>query len=110
MHHIREEYVNATQGANALSKPAYSIYEFVIKGLPKNNGTRFRAAGSNENPLSGEEKALSTISDIDSSNAQNIKPVLMEAIQDVIDELETVYENVSKSVVKVGAESDRENS
>jgi translation initiation factor eIF-2B subunit beta len=28
--------------------------------------------------------------------AQSIKPLLMEAIQDVLDELETVYDNVSK--------------
>lgn len=29
--------------------------------------------------------------------AKALKPVLMEAIQDVLDELETVYDNVSKS-------------
>lgn len=31
------------------------------------------------------------------SFARSLKPVLMEAIQDVLDELETVYDNVSKS-------------
>jgi translation initiation factor eIF-2B subunit beta len=31
------------------------------------------------------------------SSAQGLKPVLMEAIQDVLDELETVYDNVSKN-------------
>lgn len=29
--------------------------------------------------------------------AQSLKPVLMEAIQNVLDELETVYDNISKS-------------
>lgn len=31
------------------------------------------------------------------SFARALKPVLMEAIQDVLDELETVYDNISKS-------------
>ena len=31
------------------------------------------------------------------SFARSLKPVLMEAIQDVFDELETVYDNISKS-------------
>jgi translation initiation factor eIF-2B subunit beta len=29
--------------------------------------------------------------------ARTLKPVLMEAIQDVLDELETVYDNISKN-------------
>lgn len=31
------------------------------------------------------------------SFARGLKPVLMEALQDVLDELETVYDNVSKN-------------
>ena len=31
------------------------------------------------------------------SFAKGLRPVLMEAIQDVLDELETVYDNVSKN-------------
>ena len=31
------------------------------------------------------------------SFAKGLKPVLMEAIQDVLDELETVYDNISKN-------------
>lgn len=31
------------------------------------------------------------------SFARGLKPVLMEAIQDVLDELETVYDNISKN-------------
>ena len=31
------------------------------------------------------------------SFARALKPVLMEAIQDVLDELETVYDNISKN-------------
>jgi translation initiation factor eIF-2B subunit beta len=46
-----------------------------------------------------EEKGTIKESDLDDpdSFARGLKPVLMEAIQDVLDELETVYDNVSKN-------------
>lgn len=43
-----------------------------------------------------EGMADSTGSNDPDTFAQSLKPVLMEAIQDVLDELETVYDNVSK--------------
>lgn len=36
------------------------------------------------------------LEDLDSF-AKTLKPVLMEAIQDVLDELETVYDNIAKN-------------
>lgn len=46
--------------------------------------------------LTTQGKADLTASNDPESFAQNLKPVLMEAIQDVLDELETVYDNVSR--------------
>ena len=36
-------------------------------------------------------------SDDPDSFARTLKPVVMEAIQDILDELETVYDNIAKS-------------
>jgi translation initiation factor eIF-2B subunit beta len=50
-----------------------------------------------------EQKAESTLvlkeddSDDPDSFARTLKPVVMEAIQDILDELETVYDNIGKS-------------
>lgn len=50
-----------------------------------------------------ELKAESTLvlkeddSDDPDSFARTLKPVVMEAIQDILDELETVYDNIAKS-------------
>lgn len=79
LHHVREEYYNAAQQLGKTTQP-YS-------------------------PSSGQsrsQQALSTVSrsdtaDGDQTIAEDFKPVLLDAIQDVLDELETVYENVSKS-------------
>ena len=49
------------------------------------------------------QKAESTLvlkeddSDDPDSFARTLKPVVMEAIQDILDELETVYDNIAKS-------------
>jgi len=50
-------------------------------------------------PRAGATKAILKEDDPDDpdSFARGLKPVLMEAIQDVLDELETVYDNVSKN-------------
>jgi translation initiation factor eIF-2B subunit beta len=50
-----------------------------------------------------QQKAESTLvlkeDDLDDpdSFARTLKPVVMEAIQDILDELETVYDNIAKS-------------
>lgn len=46
---------------------------------------------------SAEASALSLESSELDDGAQSLKPVLLGAIRDVLDELETVYDNVSKS-------------
>jgi translation initiation factor eIF-2B subunit beta len=50
-------------------------------------------------PKSSENKGTLKENDPDDpdSFARGLKPVLMEAIQDVLDELETVYDNISKN-------------
>ena len=59
-------------------------------GQPKKQSTTQKAASV----TSGSE--ITSNNEVDAF-AHTLKPVLMEAIQDVLDELETVYDNVSKS-------------
>jgi translation initiation factor eIF-2B subunit beta len=91
LHHIREEYHTATKGtASASTRNAFSISKFVLQGQPRK-----------QNILTKTEEEKGTIKENDpddpDSFARGLKPVLMEAIQDVLDELETVYDNVSKN-------------
>ncbi|KAJ7219509.1 eukaryotic translation initiation factor 2B beta subunit [Mycena pura] len=89
LHHIREEYHIATQGAAAASSNGFSISNFVLLGQPR------------KNPTVPKSENKSTIKENDpddpDSFARSLKPVLMEAIQDVLDDLETVYDNISKN-------------
>ncbi|KAL1757236.1 hypothetical protein FB107DRAFT_260255 [Schizophyllum commune] len=91
LHHIREEYRTATQGtaANAVLKDQYTISKFVLLGQPR------RAAVAQKSETKGTLKENDP-EDPDSF-ARGLKPVLMEAIQDVLDELETVYDNISRN-------------
>jgi translation initiation factor eIF-2B subunit beta len=97
LHHIREEYLTATRGTVTLASPnapsAFSIAKFVLQGQPRTQNAATKvAAGTEERPTLRENDP----NDPDSF-ARGLKPVLMEAIQDVLDELETVYDNVSKN-------------
>jgi len=88
LHHIREEYHTATGTSSAPTRNVFSVSNFVLQGQPRRN-----------NPiLKAESKGTLKENDPDDpdSFAKGLKPVLMEAIQDVLDELETVYDNVSK--------------
>lgn len=49
-----------------------------------------------QRPSAGTNTAGAESTDADDL-AHSLKPVLLEAIQDVLDELETVYDNISKS-------------
>ncbi|CCM04412.1 uncharacterized protein FIBRA_06589 [Fibroporia radiculosa] len=90
LHNIREEYNTATRGAaSAPSRNVYSISMFVLQGQPR----KHEIAPKSEATISLKENDTE---DPDSF-AKGIKPVLMEAIQDVLDEIETVYDNVSKT-------------
>ncbi|KAF9227813.1 nagb/rpia/CoA transferase-like protein [Gyrodon lividus] len=93
LHHIREEYHTASQGTTApsTSKPTFSIAKFVSQGQPRKQATPQKASQEARDTLK-ENNA----DDLDAF-ARTLKPVLMEAIQDVFDELETVYDNISKN-------------
>ncbi|KAI0332610.1 eukaryotic translation initiation factor 2B beta subunit [Cubamyces sp. BRFM 1775] len=90
LHNVREEYNSATKGSAAASRNVYSISKFVLQGQPRKHNAN--AAKSDARITLKENDA----EDPDSF-ARALKPVLMEAIQDVLDELETVYDNVSKN-------------
>lgn len=93
LHHIREEYHTASQGTVVLpsSKPTFSIAKFVSQGQPRKQTASQRT--------SNEIRGIFRENDPDDPDAfaRALKPVFMEAIQDVLDELETVYDNVSKN-------------
>ncbi|KAF9817847.1 hypothetical protein IEO21_03189 [Rhodonia placenta] len=91
LHNIREEYNTASSGvaASTSSKNVFSISKFVLLGQPRKQ----TVAPKSEATISLKENDP----DDPDSFAKAIKPVLMEAIQDVLDELETVYDNVSKN-------------
>lgn len=91
LHHFREEYQTATQGLESdAAKGQFSIAKFVLLGRPRK---QFSAVPKSENRGTLKENDP----DDPDSFAKGLKPVLMEALQDVLDELETVYDNVSKN-------------
>ncbi|KAG6333225.1 hypothetical protein ID866_5860 [Astraeus odoratus] len=90
LHHIREEYHAASQGI-AASKPTFSIATFVSQGQPRKQAAPQKISHETRGVLKEND------SDDPDSFSRTLKPVLMEAIQDVLDELETVYDNVSKN-------------
>jgi translation initiation factor eIF-2B subunit beta len=98
LHHVREEYVTASKGSLLAPPPAgpsaFSIAKFVLQGQPRKQNAHVAPKdvhGGERVPLRENDP-----SDPDSF-AKTLKPVLMEAIQDVLDELETVYDNISKN-------------
>ena len=87
LHHIREEY--RTAAGKAPEDTALSISNLVYQGQPRRRGVA---------PKSETDVDLKEDDPTDpDSFARSLKPVLMEAIQDVFDELETVYDSISKS-------------
>ncbi|KAJ3933451.1 MAG: eukaryotic translation initiation factor 2B beta subunit [Lentinula lateritia] len=87
LHHIREEYHTAIERSTVQS--SFSIAKFVLQGQP-----------GKQTPISRSETRVylkeNDLDDLDSF-ARVLKPVLMEVIQDVFDELETIYDNISKN-------------
>jgi len=95
LHHIREEYHTATHGTTVTQKTtSFSISKFVLQGQPRKQPAAQQKAATTE-----EVKATLKEDDPEDldSFSRGLKPVLMEAIQDVLDELETVYDNISKN-------------
>ena len=87
LHHIREEYRTAAK--KTPEDTALSISKLVYQGQPRRRGV----APKSEADVDLKEDDP----DDPDSFARSLKPVLMEAVQDVFDELETVYDNISKS-------------
>lgn len=89
---MREEYYALTRASSSSARShgreGFSIAKFVLQGQP-------RKAHVPQKPAAEHKSQSLEGNDVDAF-AQSIKPVLMEAIQDVLDELETVYDNVSK--------------
>jgi translation initiation factor eIF-2B subunit beta len=103
---VREEYYAAVNAAVDITEPptpglkspiypsmppsaSSSLANFVLHGLPRSNNPQ----------TSGRDLQTSTTSDVDEFNkkAVTVKPALIAAVQEVIDELETVYDNVAKN-------------
>jgi len=89
LHHVREEYDNASKGEATASATEFSIANFVLQGQSRSQAVEQRA----ESTLVLREDD----SDDPDSFARTLKPVVMEAIQDILDELETAYDNIAKS-------------
>ncbi|TBU35453.1 eukaryotic translation initiation factor 2B beta subunit [Dichomitus squalens] len=91
LHNIREEYQSAIKSSAPTSlRNVYTISKFVLQGQP-----RKQTVGAPKSETTATLKEDDP--DDPDSFARGIKPILMEAIQDVLDELETVYDNVSKT-------------
>lgn len=78
------------RGTAVAAPKSLSIAKFVLQGQPRQQAT---GAPKSENQGTLKENDP----DDPDSFARGLKPVLMEALQDVLDELETVYDNVSKN-------------
>lgn len=91
LHHIREEYHAATRTTHPPEPASFSISKFVLQGPPRKQPAVHQKASEDRGTLKEND------TDDPDSFARGIKPVLMEAIQDVLDELETVYDNISKN-------------
>jgi translation initiation factor eIF-2B subunit beta len=77
-------------------QPSSSVANFVLLGHPRHQGSSLLLAerSGNSTPVSAEGQLLA---DESNRKASSIKPALIDAIQEVIDELETVYESVAKN-------------
>lgn len=124
LHLIREEYNAAVEATGATSPPSASIHStprpmlrslsgistpttpatpstpftlsnFVLLGHPRLHQAALQEAGT-RTPQSKPTELLA-IPEENSKKSLNVKPALIQAIQEVIDELETVYENVAKN-------------
>jgi translation initiation factor eIF-2B subunit beta len=73
---------------------AFSIAKFVLQGQPRTQNVQAPVKDG-----SPEDRSLLRENDPEDQDsfAKTLKPVLMEAIQDVLDELETVYDNIAKN-------------
>ncbi|KAG8856039.1 GCD complex subunit gcd7 [Tulasnella sp. 330] len=73
--------------------PPTSLSSFVLLGLPRSNAEHVEQP--HPQPLSRQTSSFLEVSD--DFKAVSVKPALIGAIEEVIDDLETVYENVAKN-------------
>ncbi|KAG9012096.1 GCD complex subunit gcd7 [Tulasnella sp. JGI-2019a] len=73
--------------------PPTSLSSFVLLGLPRSNAEHV------EQPHAqlSQRQTSSSLEVLDDFKAVSVKPALIGAIEEVIDDLETVYENVAKN-------------
>lgn len=97
LHHVRDEYNAATKAKGARpERTGFSLSHFVSQGQIRKDTlwpTQPQPLPSEEAPIAFREDDAN---DPDSF-ARVMKPVVMDAIQDVLDELETVYDNIAKT-------------
>lgn len=92
LHHMRDEYHMATRGTTSgTSSQSFTIAKFVLLGQPRKQMVVQKVEKESRRTLKENDP------DDPDSFARGLKPALMEAIQDVLDELETVYDTVSKN-------------
>lgn len=95
LHHIREEYSTATQNSNLKTKSehhvGFSISNFLLMGQPKKHITHSKS------PVLAEGASAAQTSAGVEEYAESLKPLLMDAMQDIEDELKTVYDSLSKT-------------
>ncbi|KAH7907083.1 hypothetical protein BJ138DRAFT_1129413 [Hygrophoropsis aurantiaca] len=93
LHHVREEYHTLYPPARSAGD-ALSIAQFVRAGQPRVHSVA--GAGRGSTVQRSDEGEADAAPDADAF-ARTLMPVVVEAIQDVIDELETVYDNISRN-------------
>ncbi|GJE96453.1 eukaryotic translation initiation factor 2B beta subunit [Phanerochaete sordida] len=100
LHHVRDEYNAASKATKAKEsrseRTEYSLANFISQGQIRKDSVW----PTLHQPLA-EDEAPITLRENDSNDpdsfAKVMKPVVMDAIQDVLDELETVYDNIAKT-------------
>ncbi|PSR81497.1 hypothetical protein PHLCEN_2v6355 [Hermanssonia centrifuga] len=85
----KARFSNIDQLVNLIRSVGKRLVEAQPKGQPRKQSVALKSEGS----MTLKENDP----DDPDSFARGLKPVLMEAIQDVLDELETVYDTVSKN-------------
>jgi translation initiation factor eIF-2B subunit beta len=82
--------VSSMGNRDKTSDSQYSLSNFVLHGRPHQENLAFASIYSSAMTRNDGSK-------IKVKNAQSIRPALVSAIEEVLDDLETVYENVSNS-------------
>lgn len=85
--------ISSTSPSALTVNPPTSLASFVLLGLPRSTADQQQV----DHLPTPRLPAHSLIDVDDGRKAVSVKPALIGAIEEVIDELETVYENVAKN-------------